>query len=161
MCYCMHAFQDCCLQSLFLTLTFARHSIPHLPPNVKTSDSYVQQARFSILFGRNFYEQQLVIGKLLTTVKWSTFCVISFMCSLLSALNRHIAMELGNYIRVLPCHIYKEFWVTSRILTKLGVFVVPMVLTTHANFWPHTSHSFWFVTTNVLNFYEKSVHFEL
>ena len=27
------------------------------------------------LFGRNFCEQQLVLGKLLNTVKWSTFCV--------------------------------------------------------------------------------------
>jgi len=28
--------------------------------------------------------------------------------------------------------------VTSRILIKLGVFVVLIVLTTHSNFWPHT-----------------------
>ena len=35
---------------------------------------------------------------------------------------------------VIPCQINKEFWVTYRILTKLGVFVVPMVLTTHTNF---------------------------
>ena len=32
------------------------------------------------------------------------------------------------------CQINKEFRVTSRILTKLGVFVVPVVLITHANF---------------------------
>ena len=36
--------------------------------------------------------------------------------------------------RVIPCQINKEFGVTSRILTKLGVFVVPVVLITHANF---------------------------
>ena len=35
---------------------------------------------------------------------------------------------------VIPCQINKEFRVTSRILTKFGVFVVPMVLITHANF---------------------------
>ena len=35
---------------------------------------------------------------------------------------------------VIPCQINKEFKVTSQILTKLGVFVVPMVLITHANF---------------------------
>ena len=28
----------------------------------------------------------------------------------------------------------QEFWVTSWILTKLILFVVPMVLTTHTNF---------------------------
>jgi len=39
-----------------------------------------------------------------------------------------------QYIGVIPCQINKEFWVTSRILTKLGVFVVHMVLTTHTNF---------------------------
>ena len=35
---------------------------------------------------------------------------------------------------VIPCQINKEFRVTSRILMKLVVFVVPMVLITHANF---------------------------
>ena len=35
---------------------------------------------------------------------------------------------------VIPCQINKEFRVTSRILTKFGVFVVPVVLITHANF---------------------------
>ena len=60
--------------------------------------------------------------------------------------------NLGSHILwVIPCQINKEFWVTSRILTKLGVFVVPMVLTTHSNFWPHTLHSFWFMTTSILN----------
>ena len=37
-------------------------------------------------------------------------------------------------IGVIPCQINKEFRVTSQILTKLGVFVVPVVLITHANF---------------------------
>jgi len=40
-------------------------------------------------------------------------------------------------IRVIPCQINQEFrvtWLTSQILTKLGVLVVPMGLTTHANF---------------------------
>ena len=41
---------------------------------------------------------------------------------------------LGISVWVIPCQINKEFRVTSRILTKLGVFVVPMVLITHANF---------------------------
>jgi len=54
-------------------------------------------------------------------------------------------------IWVIPCQINKEVWVTSRILTKLIVFVVSMVLTNHTNFWPHTWHSFWFMTTNILN----------
>ena len=37
-------------------------------------------------------------------------------------------------IWVIPCQINKEFRVTSRILMKLGVFVVPVVLITRANF---------------------------
>ena len=68
---------------------------------------------------------------------------------------------LSRYLWVILCQINKEFWITSQILPKLGVFVVPMVLTTHTNFWPYTSHSFWFMTKNTLNFYEKSVHSEL
>ena len=47
-------------------------------------------------------------------------------------------MWLKGFLRivywVIPCQINKEFRVTSRILTKLGVFVVPVVLITHANF---------------------------
>ena len=45
-------------------------------------------------------------------------------------------LQNGNVLWVIPCQISKEFWVTSWILTKLaiGVFVVPMVLTTHTNF---------------------------
>jgi len=35
---------------------------------------------------------------------------------------------------VIPCQINKEFCVTSQILTKLIVFVVHMVFTTHTNF---------------------------
>ena len=35
----------------------------------------IQPARFSILFGGNFYKQQQVLGKLLNTMKWSTFCL--------------------------------------------------------------------------------------
>ena len=60
-------------------------------------------------------------------------------------------MQVFYLIWVIPCQINKEFWVTSRILTKLGVFVVPMVLTTRTNFWLHASHSFWFMTTIILN----------
>ena len=61
----------------FCTITFAHHSIPHCLPNVNMTDttSHVQLANFSILFGRSFCEQQLVLGKLSNTVKWSTFCV--------------------------------------------------------------------------------------
>ena len=40
----------------------------------------------------------------------------------------------GTYKWVIPCQINKEFRVTSRTLTKLGVFVVPLVLITHVNF---------------------------
>jgi len=43
--------------------------------------------------------------------------------------------EIINSIWVIPCLIDKEFRVTSRILTKLGVFVILMVLTTHASIW--------------------------
>ena len=32
-------------------------------------------AKFSILFDGNFCEQQLVLGKLSTILKWATFCV--------------------------------------------------------------------------------------
>jgi len=50
---------------------------PPPPPNVNIPDAtlHVQLANFLILFGENFCEQQLVLGKLLNTVKWSTFCV--------------------------------------------------------------------------------------
>ena len=37
-------------------------------------------------------------------------------------------------IWVIPCQINKEFRVTSQILMKLGVFVVPVVFITHAIF---------------------------
>ena len=42
-------------------------------------------------------------------------------------------LEINDYW-VIPCQINKEFRVTSRILSKLDVFVVLMVLITHANF---------------------------
>jgi len=43
--------------------------------------------------------------------------------------------QLSEYgLWVIPCQINQEFRVTSRILTKLGVFVVPMGLITHTNF---------------------------
>ena len=45
-----------------------------------------------------------------------------------------IALVIFFLLWVIRCQINKEFWVTSQILTKLGVFVVPMVLTTHTNF---------------------------
>jgi len=61
----------------FWTITFSRQSIPRPPPNENIPDttSHVQAAYFSKLFGGNFCEQQLVLGKLLNTVKWFTFCV--------------------------------------------------------------------------------------
>ena len=40
-----------------------------------------------------------------------------------------------------PC-LHQEVWVTSQILTKLGVFAVPMVLTTYTNLLPDTQHPF-------------------
>ena len=49
-------------------------------------------------------------------------------------IDRFTGDSVMNYTRVIPCQINKEFRVTSRILTKLGVFVVPVVLITHANF---------------------------
>ena len=55
-------------------------------------------------------------------------CSVHFICS------AKREAKLVNSFRVIPCQINKEFWVTSRILTKLIVFVVPMVLTTHTNF---------------------------
>ena len=53
------------------------HFIPHHSPNVNIPDTslHFQQAKFSILFSRNFCGQQLVPGRLSNTVKWSTFCV--------------------------------------------------------------------------------------
>ena len=47
------------------------HSIPHHPPSVNIPDttSYVQLANFLKLFGGNFCDQQLVLGKLSNTVK--------------------------------------------------------------------------------------------
>ena len=66
-----------------LRITFSCQSIPCHPHNVNISDttSHFQPAKFLILFGMNFCEQQLVLGKLSNTVKWSTFCV-SFICML-------------------------------------------------------------------------------
>ena len=58
----------------FWTITFFHQSIPCHPPNVNIPDT-TSQPNFSISFGRNFCEQQLVLGKLSNTVKWSTFCV--------------------------------------------------------------------------------------
>ena len=52
------------------TLTFVRHSIPHHP----TLDTTLL-VQLAILFGGNFYKLQLVLRKLLSTVKWSIFCV--------------------------------------------------------------------------------------
>ena len=46
----------------------------------------------------------------------------------------HSSVVLMKGLWVIPCQINKEFWVTAWILMKLGVFVVPMVLTTHTNF---------------------------
>ena len=61
----------------FWTVTFPRQSIPHHPPNDNISDTtlHVQPSNFYKLFGGNFCEQPLVLGKLLNTVKWSTFWV--------------------------------------------------------------------------------------
>ena len=46
----------------------------------------------------------------------------------------HSIIVQENVQWVIPCQINQEFRVTFRILTKLGVFVVPVVLITHANF---------------------------
>ena len=54
----------------------ASPSLSTHPPNEKTSlllPHTTNQPIFYKLFGGNFYEQQLVLGKLLSTVKWSTF----------------------------------------------------------------------------------------
>ena len=61
-------------------------------------------------------------GRLHFQVEWYVVC--NLVC-------RHLVSEL--YWAIL-CQINKEFWVTSWILMKLGVFVIPMVLTTHTNF---------------------------
>ena len=47
-----------------------------------------------------------------------------------------VSEDIEKYcdVWVIPCQINKEFRVISRILTKLGMFVVPVVLITHANF---------------------------
>ena len=43
--------------------------------NIPDANSFVQLAKSFILFGGNFYKQQLVLGKLSYTVKSSTFGV--------------------------------------------------------------------------------------
>ena len=45
-----------CTQPPFCTLAFARHSIPHHPPNVSINDTMylIQLARFSILYLTGF-----------------------------------------------------------------------------------------------------------
>jgi len=83
----------------FWTITFPTSPSP--PPtqcNHPCTTSHVQPAKFfyliwqelllsylagtsSILFGGNFCEQQLVLGKLTKAVKWPSFCV-SFICML-------------------------------------------------------------------------------
>ena len=45
-----------------------------------------------------------------------------------------LRLPRSSHIGVIPCQINQEFRVTSQILTKLGVFVVPVALITHANF---------------------------
>ena len=58
------------------------------PPNQCKHPRYYlahPTSHFLILFGRSFFEQQLVLGELLSTVKWSTFCA-SFI-SVLSILD--------------------------------------------------------------------------
>ena len=66
----------------FWTVTFSHQSITCHPPNENIPDttSHVQPSIFNKLFGGNFWEQPLVLWKLLNTVKWSTFWV-SFVCS--------------------------------------------------------------------------------
>ena len=49
-------------------------------------------------------------------------CVVGGTCQTISSYTG---------IWVIPCQINKEFWVTSLIVMKVGVLVVPMVLTTH------------------------------
>ena len=62
------------------------------------------------------------------TVNWS---IVVVACIHQITLVKEIRL---HYMWVIPCQINKEFRVTSRILTKLGVFVVPVVLITYANF---------------------------
>ena len=55
-------------------------------------------------------------------------------CTLIAFFDLVFHVIVNSRNRVIPYQINKEFRVTSRILTKLGVFVVPVVLITHANF---------------------------
>jgi len=69
----------------FCTITFAGHSIPHLPPYVSIPDTnwQVQLAKiFLSLFGRNFCEQQLVLEKGSSQTQWngpSLACVLTIL----------------------------------------------------------------------------------
>ena len=62
------------MPNLYFVINFCPPFHPW-PPTQSDITSLVQLARFSILFGRNSYKQQLVLGKLSSTVNWSTFCV--------------------------------------------------------------------------------------
>ena len=48
---------------------------PFHPLSIPDTTLLVQLAKFSILIGRNFYKQQLVLEKLSNTMKWFTICV--------------------------------------------------------------------------------------
>jgi len=52
-----------------------------------------------------------------------------------------------------PRHCRATSWICK--------FVVPMVPITHTNFWPHTPHGLWFMTTNIWIVHEKLLHLEL
>ena len=67
----------------FRAIIFSCQSIPFHSPNKNIPDTtlHVQPAKCFYLIQRNFCEKKLVLGRLLNTVKWSTFCV-SFVCVL-------------------------------------------------------------------------------
>jgi len=80
------------------------------------------QPIFSQLFGGNFCEQKLVLGKLLNTVKWSTFCVVSFACSQ-SLAGYSVLKSLKSIIRNFQCAIWNGSHKSSHIL----ILYIPLI----------------------------------
>ena len=61
-------------------------------------------------------------------------CPLALKSSADKVTDAKIDKKLVSKVRVIPCQIDQKFRVTTRILMKLGIFVVPMGLITHTNF---------------------------
>ena len=79
----------------------------------------------------------------LKSQKWNHLCEKQYQLGMKVISKAQQGVSMQKLVLVNPCQINKEFWVTSWILVKLGVFVLPMVLTTHTIFL--TTYITWFL----------------